>query len=58
MIAKFSSILCMLVLGLTLVSVPAQSADVKITPVQVAEKIYMLAGQGGNIGGEGGGASD
>ena len=50
MIGRITSILCVLILGFTLLPTPGQSADEKITSVPVAEKIYMLVGKGGNIG--------
>jgi len=50
MIGKMTSVLCVLIVGFTLLPTPGQSADETITPVPVAEHIYMLVGKGGNIG--------
>ena len=49
MFGKITSVLCVLILGFTFLPTPGQSADEKITPVPVAEQIYMLVGKGGNI---------
>lgn len=50
MIKKYISVLFLAFLGLALVSTPGFSDEQKVTPVQAAENIYMLAGKGGNIG--------
>ncbi len=50
MIGKMTSVLCVLIVGFTLLPTLGQSADETITPVPVAEQIYMLVGKGGNIG--------
>ena len=50
MMIKKTVFISILILSLTLFAVPGFSADVAIKAVPVADKIYMLAGQGGNIG--------
>jgi glyoxylase-like metal-dependent hydrolase (beta-lactamase superfamily II) len=50
MIGKIISVLCVLIGGFMLLVTPGQSADEKIIPIQVTEQIYMIAGEGGNIG--------
>lgn len=52
MIRKLTSItiLCALIIAVVLFPASGISADEKLTPFPVAEQIYMLAGQGGNIG--------
>ncbi|MCP4688436.1 MAG: MBL fold metallo-hydrolase [Desulfobacterales bacterium] len=48
---KILSLLCALIIGLACLAPAGQAADeVKITPVQVTDRIYVLFGQGGNIG--------
>ncbi len=50
MILKVKTILSILIISLTMAATPGLSADVEIKTVAVAPGIYMLAGQGGNIG--------
>lgn len=50
MIAKKASLISVLLIGLILTPVLGFSADVEIKVVPVKDKIYMLAGKGGNIG--------
>ena len=50
MIAKKASLLSVLLIGLTLTPTFSFSADVEIKAVPVVDQIYMIAGQGGNIG--------
>ena len=52
MIGKIISVLCVFdqVGSCSLVTPSGQSADEKIIPIQVTEQIYMIAGEGGNIG--------
>jgi len=50
MIGKIISALCVLIAGFMSFSPAGHAADKKITPVPVTEQIYMLSGQGGNIG--------
>ncbi len=50
MIGKIISVLCFLITGFMLLAVTVQAADVKITSIKVTEKIYMIKGDGGNIG--------
>jgi len=45
-----TSMLCALIIVFALLPAPGISADEKLTPFPVAEQIYMLVGQGGNIG--------
>ena len=47
---KILSVLCVLIAGFMSYATPGESADEKIVPVPVAEKIYMIPGKGGNIG--------
>ena len=57
MIAKIISISGVLILGITSLANAAQAVDEKIIPVRITEQIYMIKGEGGNIGfftGEGG----
>ena len=48
--AKNTLLLSVLLIGLTLIPSLGFSADVEIKAVPVADQIYMIAGQGGNIG--------
>jgi cyclase len=50
MAGKLKSIVCFLIAGLLSFAASGQAADEKITPVKVTDGIYMIAGQGGNIG--------
>ncbi len=48
---KFVSLVCALGVGIMTLPAPVMAAEeVKITPAQVAEQIYMMKGQGGNLG--------
>ncbi len=47
---KILSVLCVLIAGFMSFATHGQSAEEKIVPVPVTEKIFMIAGQGGNIG--------
>ena len=47
---KIIAVLCLFISGFMLLVTTVQAADVKITPVPVTEQIYMIVGQGGNIG--------
>ncbi len=50
MITKIKFTVSIWVIGFTLLATPGLAADVEIKSVPVAEGIYMLVGQGGNIG--------
>jgi len=50
MIAKKTSLISVLFIGLTLIPALGFSSDAEIKAVPVADQIYMIAGQGGNIG--------
>jgi len=50
MIGKIISALCVLMAGFISYAATGQAADQEIIPVQVTEQIYMIAGDGGNIG--------
>ena len=50
MIDKIISVLCVFISGFMALVTTVQAADVTITPVPVTEQIYMIVGQGGNIG--------
>ncbi|MEN8246025.1 MAG: MBL fold metallo-hydrolase [Thermodesulfobacteriota bacterium] len=50
MIIKRAVLISVLTIGLTLFPILGLSADVEIKAVPVADQIYMLVGQGGNIG--------
>jgi len=47
---KIISVLCVLVAGFISLVTGGQAAEEKITPVSVTEQIYMIVGDGGNIG--------
>jgi len=50
MMGKIISALCVLTAGFMSLATTVNAVDVKIIPIQVAEQIYMLEGEGGNIG--------
>lgn len=50
MIAKIISTVWMLNAGFMALVMPVQAEDITITPTQISKQIYMLAGDGGNIG--------
>ncbi len=50
MIRKIISVLCFLITGFLPFANTSQAVDVKIIPIQVTEQIYMITGEGGNIG--------
>ena len=50
MIGRILSVLCVLIAGSISVVTPGQAADEKIIPIPVTEQIYMIVGEGGNIG--------
>ena len=50
MIGKIISVLGVFILGLTSLTTSTQAADEKIIPVRITEQIYMIKGEGGNIG--------
>ena len=50
MIRKNTSLLSVLLIGLTLIPALGYSADVEIKAVPVTDQIYLITGQGGNIG--------
>jgi glyoxylase-like metal-dependent hydrolase (beta-lactamase superfamily II) len=50
MVDKIISVLCVLIVGFMSFATTGQADDEKITPSQITEQIYMIAGQGGNIG--------
>ena len=47
---KFISVLFVFISGFITLETTLQANDVKITAVQVTEQVYMIVGQGGNIG--------
>ena len=50
MIGKIISVLCVLIAGTISPAAAEQAADKNIIPVPVTEQIYMISGEGGNIG--------
>ncbi len=50
MIGKIISVLCVLTTGFISLAVAGETAEVKIIPIQVTKQVYMITGQGGNIG--------
>ncbi len=50
MIGKIISVLCVLIAGFMSLATTVLAIDVKIIPIQVTEQIYMIQGDGGNIG--------
>ena len=50
MIGKILTLCCVLITGLMAFAPPGQSEDVKITTTKLTGQIFMLTGQGGNIG--------
>ena len=50
MIHKMISLLCILISGFMFHATTVQAADEKIIPFQVTRQIYMIKGEGGNIG--------
>ena len=50
MIGKIISVLCGLIAGFMSLATTLQADDEKIIPIPVTEQIYMITGQGGNIG--------
>jgi glyoxylase-like metal-dependent hydrolase (beta-lactamase superfamily II) len=50
MVDKIISVFCVLIAGFMSFATTGQAADEKITPSQLTGQIYMIAGQGGNIG--------
>jgi len=50
MIGKIISSLCVLIAGFMILATALQADDKKIIPVPVTEQIFMIAGEGGNIG--------
>ena len=50
MIGKILAVLCVLTAGVMSLATPGQAVDEKIIPMPVTEQIYMIAGEGGNIG--------
>ncbi len=50
MIAKIISLLFVLILGFMALATTGQASVDKIVPIPVTEQIYMIAGEGGNIG--------
>ena len=50
MIGRILSVLCVLIAGSISLVTPGQAADEKIIPIPVTEQIYMIVGEGGNIG--------
>ncbi len=50
MIEKMMALSGLLLAGVLALTAPLQAGDVKIVPAQVTPQIYMLAGEGGNIG--------
>jgi glyoxylase-like metal-dependent hydrolase (beta-lactamase superfamily II) len=50
MIGKIISVLSVLVAGFMSLATFAQTADEKIIPIPITEQIYMIKGEGGNIG--------
>ncbi len=50
MTSKIISVVAVLLAGVMLLATTGQADDIKIVPAPVAEQIYMLTGEGGNIG--------
>ncbi|MBW2194723.1 MAG: MBL fold metallo-hydrolase [Deltaproteobacteria bacterium] len=50
MIDKIISVLCILIAGFMSLATTGEAAGEKIIPIPVTEQIYMIAGEGGNIG--------
>jgi glyoxylase-like metal-dependent hydrolase (beta-lactamase superfamily II) len=50
MIGKTMSIICVLITGFMSFAFSGHSAEVKITTIPVTEQIYVITGEGGNIG--------
>ena len=50
MIGKIISVICVLIIAFLSLSPTIQGAEVKIMAIPVAEQIYMVTGEGGNIG--------
>ena len=50
MIAKTISIICVLITGIMSLAPTGQSAEVKIMTIPVTDQIYVITGEGGNIG--------
>jgi cyclase len=50
MVGKIISVLCVLAAGFMSLPTTGHAVDVKITPIPITEQIYMLDGEGGNIG--------
>lgn len=50
MIDKIISAVCLLSAGVLALTTPVQANDVQIIPTQITRQIYMLTGEGGNIG--------
>lgn len=50
MIGKIISALCFLIPGFMQIAAPVQAGEEEIIPIPVTEQIYMIAGEGGNIG--------
>ena len=50
MIGKIISVLCVLIAGFISLATTVQADDEKIIPIPVTGQIYMIAGEGGNVG--------
>ncbi len=50
MIGKTISVLCVLIAGFMSLATTVHAEDKKIIPIQVTEQIFMIKGEGGNIG--------
>ena len=50
MVTRTISVLCVLIAGVMSFATLGQAVDEKIIPVSVTEQIYMIMGEGGNIG--------
>ncbi len=50
MVGKIISVLCVLITGFISLATAGQAVDEKIIPVPLTKQIYMIAGEGGNIG--------
>ena len=50
MIDKIILVLCIFITGFMLLATTVQAVDEKIIPIQVTQQIYMITGEGGNIG--------
>ena len=50
MIGKIVSVLSVLIAGFMSFATTGQAVDEKIIPIPVTEQIYMISGEGGNIG--------